>query len=235
SPSGCFPASLHDALPIRCAAASSPGSCSAPRPIPARPASCSSPPDSSRPATGATSNAGCARSSPSPVPRSRSACGCGPNASADRPAAEGNRRTALHARNWRVIYSSTGGKSAGSSTMKGTLMSEPIRIAIAGYGNLGRGVESAVAKNKDKTLVGVFTRRDPAQVVPEQASTTILPWDALQDYTDKVDVLVLCGGSKGDLPEQGPELAALFNTVDSYDTHAEIPEYFASVDRAASQ
>jgi len=119
--------------------------------------------------------------------------------------------------------------------MKGTLMSEPIRIAIAGYGNLGRGVESAVAQNKDTTLVGVFTRRDPAQVVPEQASTTILPWDALQDYTDKVDVLVLCGGSKGDLPEQGPELAALFNTVDSYDTHAEIPEYFASVDRAAAQ
>lgn len=113
-------------------------------------------------------------------------------------------------------------------------MSQPIRIGIAGYGNLGRGVESAVAQNPDMTLVAVFTRRDPAQIEPAQPGTTILPWGALPDYEDRVDVLILCGGSKGDLPVHGPELAARFNTVDSYDTHAEIPEYFESVDRQAA-
>lgn len=108
-----------------------------------------------------------------------------------------------------------------------------IRIGIAGYGNLGRGVESAVAKNSDMTLVGVFTRRDPAAVTPGHPETTVLAGDTLPEHCGDIDVLILCGGSKDDLPRQGPELAALFNTVDSFDTHALIPEYFASVDAPA--
>jgi len=108
-----------------------------------------------------------------------------------------------------------------------------IRIGIAGYGNLGRGVEAAVAKNDDMALVGVFTRRDPATVSPGRASTRVFAWGSLPERTADIDVLILCGGSKDDLPEQGPQLAALFNTVDSFDTHARIPEYFASVDEAA--
>lgn len=112
-------------------------------------------------------------------------------------------------------------------------MSNQIRIGIAGYGNLGRGVESAVAANPDLTLVGVFTRRDPATVTPRLPGTRVLGWDALAGHEDEVDVLILCGGSKSDLPEQGPELAARFNTVDSFDTHARIPEYYAAVDAPA--
>ena len=114
-------------------------------------------------------------------------------------------------------------------------MSETIRIGIAGYGNLGRGVEAAVAQNPDMSLVGVFTRRDPATVRPERAQTQILAWDTLGDRTGDIDVLILCGGSKEDLPVQGPELAGSFNTVDSYDTHARIPDYFAAVDARAQQ
>lgn len=112
-------------------------------------------------------------------------------------------------------------------------MTAPIRIGIAGYGNLGRGVEAAVPKNPDLELVAVFTRRDPAAVAVADPATTILGWDALEDRGDQVDVLILCGGSKDDLPHQGPDLAARFNTVDSFDTHARIPEYFAAVDAAA--
>ncbi len=112
-------------------------------------------------------------------------------------------------------------------------MTETIRIGIAGYGNLGRGTEAAVARAQDMELVGVFTRRDPAAVVARPA-TRVLAWDALVDHRSDIDVLILCGGSKDDLPRQGPELAALFNTVDSYDTHARIPDYFAAVDAAAA-
>lgn len=112
-------------------------------------------------------------------------------------------------------------------------MSEKIRIGIAGYGNLGRGVEACIRQNADMELVGVFTRRDPAQVEPRGADTRILAWDSLEEHTDSVDVMVLCGGSKSDLPEQGPALAARFNTVDSFDTHARIPAYFEEVDEAA--
>ena len=112
-------------------------------------------------------------------------------------------------------------------------MSETIRIGIAGYGNLGRGVGAAVAQNPDMSLVGVFTRRDPATVRPERAQTQMLAWDSLGEYTAEIDVLILCGGSKEDLPVQGPELAGSFNTVDSYDTHARIPDYFAAVDARA--
>ncbi|WP_207343625.1 diaminopimelate dehydrogenase [Arthrobacter sp. E3] len=112
-------------------------------------------------------------------------------------------------------------------------MSAPIRIGIAGYGNLGRGVEAAIAKNADMTLVGIFTRRNPADLMPLNAGAPAHSMDDLAGHADAIDVLILCGGSKSDLPEQGPALAALFNTVDSFDTHARIPEYFAAVDAPA--
>lgn len=112
-------------------------------------------------------------------------------------------------------------------------MAEQIRIAIAGHGNLGRGVEAAVAKNPDMRLVGIYTRRSPELLIPRDETTPVHPMSDLISHTDKIDVLVLCGGSKEDLPRQGPELAALFNTVDSFDTHARIPEYFDSVDAPA--
>ena len=112
-------------------------------------------------------------------------------------------------------------------------MQNPIRIGIAGYGNLGRGVETAIRKNPDMRLIGVFTRRPPDTVSPLFKDTAVYTMDALKDFTDKIDVLVLCGGSKDDLPEQGPALAALFNIVDSFDTHALIPEYYAAVDSPA--
>jgi diaminopimelate dehydrogenase len=112
-------------------------------------------------------------------------------------------------------------------------MSDSIRIGIAGYGNLGRGVEASIARNPDMALVGIFTRRAPEQLTPLHAGTPVFSMGALASYTDKIDVLILCGGSKEDLPRQGPELAALFNTVDSFDTHARIPEHFAAVDAPA--
>ncbi len=112
-------------------------------------------------------------------------------------------------------------------------MTAAIRVGIAGYGNLGRGAEAAIAQNPDLELVGVFTRRDPASITPARAQTRMLAWTALDEHVDAIDVLILCGGSKDDLPVQGPELAARFTTVDSFDTHARIPEYFASVDAAA--
>lgn len=112
-------------------------------------------------------------------------------------------------------------------------MAEHIRIAIAGHGNLGRGVEAAIIKNPDMQLVGIYTRRPPEQLKPLQASTPVFGMDALPEHVDRIDVLILCGGSKEDLPQQGPELAALFNTVDSFDTHARIPDYFATMDAVA--
>lgn len=112
-------------------------------------------------------------------------------------------------------------------------MAELIRIGIAGHGNLGRGVEAAMQKNLDMKLVGIFTRRPPEQLRPMNKETPVLSVDSLPDMTGEIDVLILCGGSKEDLPKQGPELAALFNTVDSFDTHARIPEYFARVDATA--
>lgn len=106
------------------------------------------------------------------------------------------------------------------------------RIGIVGYGNLGRGVEIATAKHKDLELVAVFTRRDPATVVTEGAK--VLPLDDLIGMAEGIDVLILCGGSRSDLPEQSPELAKHFNLVDSFDTHAKIPAHFASVDATAT-
>jgi diaminopimelate dehydrogenase len=112
-------------------------------------------------------------------------------------------------------------------------LSEQIRIGIAGYGNLGRGVEASIAQNPDMDLAGVFTRRDPGSIETGRPATEVFAWDSLAEHVDRIDVMVLCGGSKEDLPKQGPELAARFNTVDSFDTHARIPEYFAEVDAAA--
>lgn len=112
-------------------------------------------------------------------------------------------------------------------------MGQPIRIGIAGHGNLGRGVEAAIARNPDMELVGIYTRRTPGQVQPVTPGAPVFGMDALAQHTDRIDVLILCGGSKEDLPQQGPEMAALFNTVDSFDTHARIPEYFAAVDAPA--
>jgi len=108
-----------------------------------------------------------------------------------------------------------------------------VRIGIAGYGNLGKGVAAAVAQNPDLSLHAVFTRRDPASITPPTPDTPVVAWDEILDHRDAVDVLVLCGGSKEDLPQQGPALAAHFTTVDSFDTHARIPEYFAAVDGPA--
>lgn len=112
-------------------------------------------------------------------------------------------------------------------------MGEKIRIGIAGYGNLGRGVEAAVAKTADMTLTGVFTRRDPATVDAVDPATTVFGWHDLYAHAGDIDVLILCGGSKTDLPVQSPELAGRFHIVDSFDTHAKIPEHFAAVDAPA--
>ena len=112
-------------------------------------------------------------------------------------------------------------------------MGEKIRIGIAGYGNLGRGVEAAIAQSADMELVGVFTRRSPEDIKLSSVGVSVYPLAAIEDFKQKIDVLILCGGSKSDLPEQGPALSALFNTVDSFDTHAKIPEYFAAVDESA--
>jgi diaminopimelate dehydrogenase len=118
-------------------------------------------------------------------------------------------------------------------------MAENIRIGIAGYGNLGRGVELALARSPDMELVGIFTRRDPASITPAgrrhpgDQQVPVYALDEIDGFRDRIDVLILCGGSRNDLPRQGPALAARFNTVDSFDTHARIPEYFASVDEAA--
>lgn len=109
---------------------------------------------------------------------------------------------------------------------------ESIRVGIVGYGNLGRGVEAAIGKNPDMEMAGIFTRRDPASIRTASGSPAF-PMDALPSHRGSIDVAILCGGSKSDLPEQGPDLAAVFNTVDSFDTHARIPQYFAAVDAAA--
>ncbi|MCM1119953.1 MAG: diaminopimelate dehydrogenase [bacterium] len=109
-----------------------------------------------------------------------------------------------------------------------------IRIAILGYGNLGRGVEGAVCQNEDMELVAVFTRRDPASV-KTISGAPVYSVRLLQEKKDEIDVLMLCGGSATDLPRQTPEYAGCFNVVDSFDTHARIPEHFEAVDRAARE
>lgn len=110
---------------------------------------------------------------------------------------------------------------------------EKIRIGIYGYGNLGKGVETAIYNNKDIELVGIFTRRNPSSVKALHDDVKIYHVDDAKNMQDKIDVMILCGGSATDLPEQTPEVAKMFNTVDSFDTHAKIPEYFASVNKEA--
>ena len=110
-----------------------------------------------------------------------------------------------------------------------------IRIGIVGYGNIGRGVEQAIKRNEDMELAAVFTRRDPASVKVAIEGVKVVHMDDMLSMKGDVDVMVLCGGSATDLPVMGPEIAANFNTSDSFDTHAKIPEYFANVDKAAKE
>ena len=108
-----------------------------------------------------------------------------------------------------------------------------IRIGIYGYGNLGRGVECAIRQNPDMELVAVFTRRPPEQVKILTEGVSVYRADQAPELADMIDVMILCGGSATDLPVQTPALARHFNVVDSFDTHARIPEHFANVDGAA--
>ncbi len=107
-----------------------------------------------------------------------------------------------------------------------------IRIAVAGYGNLGRGVECAIKQNPDTELYGVFTRRDP-KTVKTLTGAKVFSIDTIEEHKDNIDVVIICGGSATDLPVQTPALASYFNVIDSFDTHAKIPEHFANVDKAA--
>ncbi len=108
-----------------------------------------------------------------------------------------------------------------------------IRIGIFGYGNLGRGVEAAIRQNDDMTLAAVFTRRDPSTLKIATEGVSVVHTGDVKEWCDKIDVMILCGGSATDLPVQTPELAKYFNVVDSFDTHARIPEHFDNVDKVA--
>ncbi len=108
------------------------------------------------------------------------------------------------------------------------------RIGIAGYGNLGKGVELAIAQNDDMELVGVFTRRDPS-TVKTITGAEVYSMSEAESMADRIDVMIICGGSATDLPKQTPELVKTFNVIDSFDTHARIPEHFANVDKAAKE
>lgn len=110
---------------------------------------------------------------------------------------------------------------------------DKIRIGIVGYGNIGRGVELAIARNVDMELKAVFTRRDPASVSIKTEGAVVKRMDDMLSMKDEVDVMILCGGSATDLPVMGPQIAVNFNTIDSFDTHARIPEYFENMDKAA--
>lgn len=109
---------------------------------------------------------------------------------------------------------------------------EKIKIAICGYGNLGRGVEKEITKSEDMDLVAIFTRRDPNSLKIE-SNTPVVKMSDMLNWKDKVDVVIMCGGSATDLPMQVPEVSKIFNTVDSFDTHAKIPEYFKAVNEGA--
>ena len=110
-----------------------------------------------------------------------------------------------------------------------------IRIGIFGYGNLGRGVECAVRQNSDMELAAVFTRRNPADVSILTEGVPVYHASDATNHTNEIDVMILCGGSATDFPNQTPELVSLYNVVDSFDTHAKIPEHFANVDAAAKK
>lgn len=108
-----------------------------------------------------------------------------------------------------------------------------IRVGIVGYGNLGKGTELAISHAQDMELVAVFTRRDPSTLHILTENAKVLSMNDLASMQDQIDVMILCGGSATDLPEQGPAIAKLYNTIDSFDTHAKIPEYYSAVDEAA--
>ena len=108
-----------------------------------------------------------------------------------------------------------------------------IRIGIVGYGNLAKGVEAAIPQNPDMELVAVFTRRDPSGVQIRTPNVPVVSTEEALAWKDKIDVMMLCGGSATDLPGMTPEYAKHFNVVDSFDTHAKIPEHYAAVDAAA--
>lgn len=108
-----------------------------------------------------------------------------------------------------------------------------MKIGILGYGNLGKGIECAIKQNPDCELKAVFTRRDPSTVKLLTAGVPVYNVKDILAHKDEIDVLVLCGGSATDLPEQTPEYAKYFNVIDSFDTHAKIPQHFANVDTAA--
>ena len=110
-----------------------------------------------------------------------------------------------------------------------------IKIGILGYGNLGRGVECAVKQNDDMELVAVFTRRNPEDVKILTETAIVCNVADVEDWKDKIDVMIICGGSATDLPKQTPVYAKMFNVIDSFDTHARIPEHFANVDAAAKE
>jgi diaminopimelate dehydrogenase len=105
-----------------------------------------------------------------------------------------------------------------------------LRIGIVGYGNLGKGAELAIQQNPDMELVAIFTRRPPAEL---NTSSKVVSISQIEDFKDKIDVMILCGGSAKDLPEQAVMISKLFHTVDSFDTHAKIPAYFKEVDEAS--
>ena len=109
-----------------------------------------------------------------------------------------------------------------------------IKIGIVGYGNLAKGVECAIRQNPDMELKAVFTRRDPASVKIMTPDVPVLALSEAENWKDRIDVMILCGGSATDLPKMTPEFAKSFNVIDSFDTHAKIPEHFAAVDAAAS-
>lgn len=108
-----------------------------------------------------------------------------------------------------------------------------IKVGIIGYGNLGKGTEYALAQQKDMELVAIFTRRGPNSVTPINPNVPVYHVNDVEQFVGKIDVMILCGGSATDLPEQTPQFTRLFNTVDSFDTHAKVPEHFAAVDAVA--
>lgn len=112
---------------------------------------------------------------------------------------------------------------------------DKIKIGIYGYGNLGKGVETAIYNNNDIELVGVFTRRDPNSLKTLHSETKVYSINDVTNMQDKIDIMILCGGSATDLPKQAPKMAKLFNTIDSFDTHAKIPEYFKNVNKEAKE
>lgn len=112
---------------------------------------------------------------------------------------------------------------------------DKIQVGVLGYGNLGKGVQKSLKQQPDMELVAIFTRRNPESLKIDDSSVNVVHIDEAENYVDKIDVMVLCGGSATDLPKHGPAFANLFNTVDSYDTHATIPEYFASVDSVSQK